>query len=65
MEESDIISLYSKALLVRASLPQPEILSITGPHKDGGTCYKQGEIVFGIPQNMDIDDVKYFEIYLH
>lgn len=63
VEESDIISLYSKALLVRASLPQPEILSITGPHKDGGTCYKQGEIVFGIPQNMDIDDVKYFEIY--
>ena len=62
VDETDVISLYSKALTVRASLPQPEIVNIVGPHAQGGTCYKDGVIQF-TPVDADEGDVKYYEIY--
>lgn len=60
-----VMSLNSKALLVRSGLPQPEIISITGPHEDGGTCYKEGYICFTPPKGVDMNDsrLKYYEIY--
>lgn len=45
-EGNEITSLYSKGLKVKSTLPDPELLSITGTHANNEVCYKNGTFRF-------------------